>query len=98
MYGGDSSGVFTGRRFGSAFKFEDWACLSLASFRLEILLCILLVMLRVMGIDPGLRLTGYAAVDLARGAIEPTLVEAGVIRLSGQRHRWRRALGSFMRN
>jgi crossover junction endodeoxyribonuclease RuvC len=41
-------------------------------------------MLRVVGIDPGLRITGYAAVDLARGALEPTLVEAGVIRLDGK--------------
>ncbi|MEX2214583.1 MAG: crossover junction endodeoxyribonuclease RuvC [Phycisphaeraceae bacterium] len=39
-------------------------------------------MLRVMGIDPGLRLTGYAAVDLPKGAIEPQLIEAGVIRLT----------------
>ena len=39
-------------------------------------------MLRVMGIDPGLRLTGYAAVDLPASAMEPRLVEAGVIRLT----------------
>lgn len=38
-------------------------------------------MLRVLGIDPGLRLTGYAAVDLKRNTIDPVLVEAGVIRL-----------------
>ncbi len=37
--------------------------------------------MRIVGIDPGLRITGYACVDLAPGAIEPTLVEAGVIRL-----------------
>lgn len=36
---------------------------------------------RVLGVDPGLRLTGYAAVSLADGALEPTLIEAGVIRL-----------------
>lgn len=41
-------------------------------------------MLRIIGIDPGLRITGYAAVDLPRGAIEPVLVEAGIIRLSGK--------------
>lgn len=41
-------------------------------------------MLRVMGIDPGLRLTGYGLVQLAVGAIEPTLVEAGVIRLDAK--------------
>lgn len=40
---------------------------------------------RVLGIDPGLRLTGYGAVDLASGAIEPTLVEGGVIRLDAKR-------------
>ncbi|MEM6554072.1 MAG: crossover junction endodeoxyribonuclease RuvC, partial [Planctomycetota bacterium] len=37
------------------------------------------------GIDPGLRLTGYGVVDLADGAVEPTLVEGGVIRLDGKR-------------
>jgi crossover junction endodeoxyribonuclease RuvC len=36
---------------------------------------------RVLGIDPGLQITGYAAVDLRDGAIEPVLVEAGVLRL-----------------
>lgn len=36
---------------------------------------------RVMGIDPGLRITGYGVVDIADGAIEPTLVEGGVIRI-----------------
>lgn len=39
---------------------------------------------RVLGIDPGLRLTGYGVVDLADGAIEPTLVEGGVIRLDAK--------------
>ena len=34
-----------------------------------------------MGIDPGLRITGYGLVTLSVRAIEPTLVEAGVIRL-----------------
>ena len=37
--------------------------------------------MRFLGIDPGLRITGYACVDLAPGAREPTLVEAGVVRL-----------------
>ena len=41
-------------------------------------------MLRVLGIDPGLRITGFAAVDLARGGIEPRLHEGGVIRLDGK--------------
>jgi len=38
---------------------------------------------RVLGIDPGLRITGYGVVDLSAGAVEPTLLEAGVIRLPG---------------
>lgn len=37
--------------------------------------------MRFVGIDPGLRLTGYACVELRPGAVEPVLVEAGVIRL-----------------
>lgn len=44
--------------------------------------------MRVLGIDPGLRLTGYAVVDaaaaLSGGRREPRLVEAGVIRLDAQ--------------
>ena len=39
-------------------------------------------MTRILGIDPGLHLTGYALVDLATRGLEPALVEAGVIRLS----------------
>lgn len=39
-------------------------------------------MLRVLGIDPGLQITGYGVVDLVEGRLEPTLVEGGVIRLS----------------
>lgn len=38
----------------------------------------------MLGIDPGLRLTGYGAVDLREGEIEPTLVEGGVIRLDAK--------------
>ncbi len=41
-------------------------------------------MLRVVGIDPGLRITGFAAVDLPDGSIEPSLAEGGVIRLNGK--------------
>lgn len=33
----------------------------------------------ILGIDPGLRVTGYGAVTLAPGAIEPRLLEAGVL-------------------
>ncbi|MEM6854078.1 MAG: crossover junction endodeoxyribonuclease RuvC [Planctomycetota bacterium] len=39
---------------------------------------------RVLGIDPGLRLTGYGVVDLAAGSLEPQLVEGGVIRLDAK--------------
>ena len=41
--------------------------------------------MRFVGIDPGLRLTGYACVDLRPGGIDPVLVEAGVIRLRADR-------------
>jgi len=37
--------------------------------------------MRILGIDPGLALTGYGCVDLLPNQIEPTLVEAGVFRL-----------------
>jgi crossover junction endodeoxyribonuclease RuvC len=37
--------------------------------------------MRILGIDPGLRLTGYGCVDLLDGEAEPSLVEAGVLRL-----------------
>ncbi len=40
---------------------------------------------RVLGIDPGLRLTGYGLVELQPGQIEPRLIEAGVIRLDARR-------------
>lgn len=40
---------------------------------------------RVLGIDPGLRLTGYGLVDLHPGQLEPTLVEGGVFRLDAKR-------------
>ncbi len=39
------------------------------------------VFMRILGIDPGLRLTGYGCVELRPTAVEPTLVEAGVLRL-----------------
>ncbi len=45
-------------------------------------------MMRVLGIDPGLRLTGYgvlALADTAASALaDPTIVEAGVIRLDAK--------------
>lgn len=40
--------------------------------------------MRVLGIDPGLRLTGFGVVEVRPGAIEPTLIEAGVIKLDAK--------------
>ena len=40
--------------------------------------------MRFLGIDPGLRLTGYGCVD--GRAAEPALVEAGVFRLAAERN------------
>jgi len=40
--------------------------------------------MRFLGIDPGLRVTGYACVELRPGAAEPALVEAGVVRLKAK--------------
>jgi crossover junction endodeoxyribonuclease RuvC len=37
--------------------------------------------MRILGIDPGLQLTGYGVIDLAPNAPRPKLVDAGVIRL-----------------
>ena len=42
-------------------------------------------MQRILGIDPGLRITGYGLVDLADGAWDPTLVEAGLFKLDSRR-------------
>ena len=38
--------------------------------------------MRVLGIDPGLRITGYGIIDFLEGQVDPQLVEAGVIQLS----------------
>jgi crossover junction endodeoxyribonuclease RuvC len=38
-------------------------------------------MARVLGIDPGLRITGYGLVELKHPGSTPALIEAGVIRL-----------------
>ena len=38
---------------------------------------------RVLGIDPGLNITGYAALDFA-GADEPTIIEAGTLRTNAK--------------
>ena len=40
-------------------------------------------MQRVLGIDPGLRITGYAVVQLPETGFEPTLIDAGFLRLDG---------------
>jgi len=40
--------------------------------------------MRILGIDPGLRLTGYGLVEVRPGAIEPSLIEAGVIKLDAK--------------
>ena len=40
---------------------------------------------RVLGIDPGLVITGYGCLDLDEGAIEPRLVEGGAIKLTASR-------------
>jgi len=42
-------------------------------------------MMRILGIDPGLRITGYGCVDIDSDNpfAEPVVVEAGVIRLDG---------------
>jgi crossover junction endodeoxyribonuclease RuvC len=40
---------------------------------------------RIVGIDPGLQVTGYGVVELPAGGLEPTLVEAGVVRLPRQK-------------
>lgn len=42
----------------------------------------LFVMDRIMGIDPGFRITGYGIVDLVDDAIEPVLFEAGIFSLN----------------
>ena len=46
--------------------------------------CLILCGMRVMGIDPGLRTTGYGLVELVGQTIEPTLCEAGVIRVDAK--------------
>jgi len=40
---------------------------------------------RLLGIDPGLTNTGYACVELRPQGGEPTLIEAGVLRLAARR-------------
>jgi crossover junction endodeoxyribonuclease RuvC len=40
--------------------------------------------MRVLGIDPGLRLTGFGVVEIRPGSIEPALVEGGVFKLNAK--------------
>ncbi len=40
--------------------------------------------LRILGIDPGLSVTGYGCLDLVPGLQEPRLAEAGVLRLKAR--------------
>jgi len=40
--------------------------------------------MRMLGIDPGLSLTGYGCVDQQPGRAEPVLIEAGVLRLKAK--------------
>jgi crossover junction endodeoxyribonuclease RuvC len=41
-------------------------------------------MTRVLGVDPGLRLTGWGFVDVVGVGRDPTLVEAGVVRMNSK--------------
>ena len=41
--------------------------------------------MRILGIDPGLRITGYGCVDTIPGSLDPRLVEAGVFRFDGKK-------------
>jgi len=41
--------------------------------------------MRFLGIDPGARITGYACVDCSAEDVEPSLVEAGCVRLPTDR-------------
>ncbi|MCE9590951.1 MAG: crossover junction endodeoxyribonuclease RuvC [Planctomycetes bacterium] len=40
--------------------------------------------MKVLGIDPGLRITGYGVVELRKGSIEPTLIDGGYFKLSAK--------------
>ncbi|QQE13267.1 crossover junction endodeoxyribonuclease RuvC [Planctomycetota bacterium] len=39
---------------------------------------------RILGIDPGLQITGYGIVDLLPNQLEPVLIEAGVFKFSSK--------------
>ncbi|MEM6506970.1 MAG: crossover junction endodeoxyribonuclease RuvC [Planctomycetota bacterium] len=40
--------------------------------------------MRILGIDPGLRITGFGVVEVRPNTIEPALIEAGVIKLDAK--------------
>ena len=40
--------------------------------------------MRILGIDPGLQLTGYGCVEFNGRSREPSLIEAGVLRLKAK--------------
>ncbi|MDH3583939.1 MAG: crossover junction endodeoxyribonuclease RuvC [Phycisphaerae bacterium] len=41
--------------------------------------------MRILGIDPGTRITGYGCVNVEAGRVEPQLLEAGVLRFDASR-------------
>jgi crossover junction endodeoxyribonuclease RuvC len=41
--------------------------------------------MRVLGVDPGLRVSGYGCIEFASNTINPTVKEAGAIRLDTQK-------------
>ncbi|MEX2672738.1 MAG: crossover junction endodeoxyribonuclease RuvC [Phycisphaeraceae bacterium] len=41
--------------------------------------------MRILGIDPGTRITGYGCVEITPNTIEPRLIEAGVLRFVATR-------------
>lgn len=41
--------------------------------------------MRVFGVDPGLRFTGYGCVEVRPGSLDPALVEGGVIKLNDKK-------------
>ena len=51
--------------------------------------------MRVLGIDPGLRVTGYAAVELERVGQDPHLLEAGVIHVDSKDRSMESRLGQL---
>ncbi len=41
--------------------------------------------MRILGIDPGLEITGYGCIDSDANAVKPSVVEAGVLRLASRK-------------